>query len=209
MTRRLLTTFLRRATVLVATALVLVACAAAGPPPVTYVLGTPAAVGEAVEPLAGRPVIEVRPVLVPDYLDVTDILVRGGENVVAASPTGRWGERLSVGVTRALAAGLARRLPDRIVVMTAPADRPASQVLAEVEAFEARPDGMVVLVARWRVTGDADRDARFGERVSLAVASQGTGDAALVAAMTRAVEELAERVAEGLQRSGPEVRARR
>jgi uncharacterized lipoprotein YmbA len=60
-------------------------------------------------------VVEVKPVLVPDYLNVSDILVRRGENALAPSPTGRWGERLSVGATRALAMGLVRRLPGLVV----------------------------------------------------------------------------------------------
>ena len=100
--------------------LALAACGMGGPPPVTYVLGTPIVAAERVQPLAGRPVIEVKPVLVPDYLDVSDIMVRQAGNMVTPSPTGRWGERLSVGVTRALADGLAARLPGFVVTTTAP-----------------------------------------------------------------------------------------
>src|SRR3546814_6599396 len=81
-----------------AAALALAACGTAGPPPVTYVLGESAIAEHGAEPLAGRPVVEVKPVLVPDYLDVSDILIRGAEHVVVPSLTGRWGERLSVGV---------------------------------------------------------------------------------------------------------------
>ena len=184
-------------------ALALAACGRAGPPPVTYVLGTPAAGAAGVEPLTGRPVVEVKPVLVPDYLDVSDILVRQAENIVAPSPTGRWGERLSVGITRTLAAGLVRRLPGFVVTITAPAERPARQVLAEVEAFEPRADGSVVLVARWRVLDGAGRDTLAGERVSLVQPIADFGDAAVAAAMTRAVEGFAERVAAGVRRATP------
>ena len=168
----------------------------------TYVLGTPAAGAAGVEPLTGRPVVEVKPVLVPDYLDVSDILVRQAENIVAPSPTGRWGERLSVGITRTLAAGLVRRLPGFVVTITAPAERPARQVLAEVEAFEPRADGSVVLVARWRVLDGAGRDTLAGER-SRRAADRDFGDAAVAAAMTRAVEGFAERVAAGVRRTTP------
>ncbi|MBX6376452.1 MAG: membrane integrity-associated transporter subunit PqiC, partial [Acetobacteraceae bacterium] len=105
-----------RSAALGAAGLVLAACGlTSGPPPVTYVLGTPAPAADGVESLTGKPVIEVKPVLVPDYLDVADIMIRQADNVVAPSPTGRWGERLSVGVTRALTLGLARRLPQYMV----------------------------------------------------------------------------------------------
>jgi uncharacterized protein len=186
---------------LAAIGFVLAACAPAGPPPVTYVLGAPAAAREEVEPLTGRPAVEVAPVLVPDYLDVADILVRRAENVMAPLPTGRWGERLSVGATRAVAAGLARRLPEFIVTTTASAEPPAGQVLVDIETFEARADGTVVLVARWRVLEGDGREMLAGERVSLTEPVTGQADADMVAAMSRAVERLTDRVAAGIQRS--------
>ena len=45
-----------------AVALGLAACGTGGSPPVTYVLGTPPAAQNNVEPLVGRPVLEVKPV---------------------------------------------------------------------------------------------------------------------------------------------------
>lgn len=188
---------------LVAAALVLAACGTAGPPPATYVLGTPPAGAEGVQPLLGRPVVEVKPVLLPDYLDVSDILVRRAGNEVAPSRTGRWGERLSVGVTRTLAAGLSGRLPGLVVTTTAPVERPARQVVVDVETFEPRADGVVLLVARWRVLDGAGRDTLAGERVSLPVPLAASADAAVAAAMTGAVEGLAARVAEGIRRAPP------
>jgi uncharacterized protein len=177
----------------------LAACGTSGPPPVTYVLGPPVAGTESVEPLTRKPVIEVKPVLVPDYLDVSDIFVRRARNALIASSAGRWGERLSVGVTRAMTLGLTRRMPGFVVTSIQPAERPARQVLTEVESFESRADGSVVLVARWRVLDGAGRNTLSGERVSLVVPSTGTDDAAIVAAMSGAIENLTERVAGGLR----------
>jgi uncharacterized lipoprotein YmbA len=131
-------------------------------------------------------VVEVKPVLVPDYLNVSDILVRRGESAVAPSPTGRWGERLSVGATWALAMGLVRRLPGLVITTTAPVERPARQVLVDFETFEARAGGTVVLISRWRVLDGAGRDTLAGECVSLA-----------------------ERVAAGVQRATPASGGRR
>ncbi len=136
----------RRWMLLGAVGLALSACA--GRPPVTYVLGAPGPEAETAEPLIGRPVIEVQRVLMPDYLDVTDILIRRPGNAMDPSATGRWGERLSAGFRRALADDLARALSGFAVTTQQPADAPFRQVLTEVETFEPRPDGRVVLSAR-------------------------------------------------------------
>lgn len=198
-----MTRALARAAAAASLALGFAACRAPGPLPTTYVLGTPSPGVERVEPLLNRPVIEVKQVLVPDYLDTSDLQIRKGPNAVAPSPTGRWGERLSVGITRALAASLTRRLPGYAIAVRSQVERPQRQVLVDVEDFEAPPDGAVVLVARWRVLDGTGRDTLAGERVSLTAPIAGSGDAAIVAAMTAAVEDLAARVAAGIGQVTP------
>lgn len=180
--------------------LVHAACGSA-PPPSLYVLGTAPAPVVAAAPQARLPVVEVKPVGVPDYLDTTDLLVRHGGGQMVPSQTGRWGERLSAGVTRALVAALAARLPHMAVTTTPPVERPARQLLVDAESFEARADGEAVLVARWGVTDGAARQTLASERVSLTEPVASTGDAAVVAAMTRLTEQLADRVAAGLERT--------
>ena len=90
---------------------ILMGCAS-GPQAVTYVLSAPADPVAGVSGEIGRPVVELRNVTLPDYLDTSDIFVRDGRNELKSSQTGRWGERLSVGVTRALIVDLAKRMPD-------------------------------------------------------------------------------------------------
>ena len=191
-----------------AAGLVLGACGSS-PAPDLYVLGAAPAPVTAAAPQAGLPVIEVKPVGVPDYLDTTDLLVRHGEGQMVASQTGRWGERLSAGVTRALAAALATRLPRMAVTASPPVERPARQVLVDTEAFEARADDEVVLVAHWSITDGGPRQTLTSERVSLAEPVAGTGDGAVVAAMTRATEGLATRIAAGLERTSAAARGPR
>lgn len=174
------------------------ACSLSGPPPAEYVLGAmPAATGTTV-PQTGLPVVEVNRVELPDYLDTTDILDRRGNQLVP-SPTGRWGERLSVGMTRALIASLAARLP-RLLVTATPLGRPTRQILVDVAAFESRPDHQVVLVARWNIVDGASRQVLTAEQTSLIEAIGGKGDDAIVAAMSRAVDELADRIAADIER---------
>ena len=71
----------------------LLACSLSGPPPAEYALGSlPAATTKTI-PQTGFPIVEIKRVQLPDYLDTTDILERRGNQLVP-SPTGRWGERL-------------------------------------------------------------------------------------------------------------------
>ncbi|MBV9247719.1 MAG: membrane integrity-associated transporter subunit PqiC [Acetobacteraceae bacterium] len=109
-------------------------------------------------------------------------------------------------MTRALTQGLVRRLPGFIVTNES-AGRPARQVLAEIETFEPRANGSVVLVAQWRVLDGSGRERLSGERVSLVEPIASSGDAATAAAMTAAIEDFADRVAAGVQRTAPATRA--
>ncbi|HVY16191.1 MAG TPA: ABC-type transport auxiliary lipoprotein family protein, partial [Rhodopila sp.] len=106
---------MRRRTAFAVLATLLVSACSSGPAPAIYVLGGGGPVTDVAEPLAGRPVILVQRVLMPDYLDVTDIQVRQAGNVMHASSTGRWGERLSSAVRGALANDLGRALPGFVV----------------------------------------------------------------------------------------------
>ncbi len=185
----------RAASALAAIGFVLTACGSGPPPPVTYVIGPPPIMSASAQPLIGRPVVEVKPVLLPDYLDVSDLMVRRSDNVVAPSLTGRWGEHLSVGVTRALTLDLQQRLPGLVVTRIAPLDRPTLRVFVDIDDFEPRADGMVVLVARWRLVDPASLVSLAGERVSLTESSTGSSDASMAAGMSRAVDDLTAPVA--------------
>ena len=177
----------------------LAACSLSGPPPAEYALGPlPAATMTSI-PQTGLPVIEIKRVQLPDYLDTTDILERRGNQLIPSS-TGRWGERLSVGMTRAMIDSLAARLPRMVVTATPPAGRPARQILVDVAAFELRPDHEVVLVARWTITDGTTRQELTARQATLVEAIEGTGDSAVVSAMSHAIGDLAEQVAAGIER---------
>ena len=92
-------------------ALTLSACGSAGPPPQVYVLGDDDPAKPETASQLNSPVVELEPVRVPDYLDTTDIVTRHAGGLVVASQSARWGERLSIGVTRAVGASLGIGLP--------------------------------------------------------------------------------------------------
>jgi uncharacterized lipoprotein YmbA len=183
--------------------LALLAGCAARPEPHIYILGTAAELAAGVRDDTARKVIELKPVLIPDHLDTTDILIRSGTNELKASETGIWGERLSVGVTQALAGALARRIPSALVVARTPPARPALQVLVDVTALQSRTGGACVLTAHWTILRPSD-DAGTSQTLASAQGNftthgDGPSDGAVVAAITSAIDQLADQIARGVR----------
>ena len=155
--------------------------------------------------VAERPVIQLQRVLIPDDLDTPDILLRVGAHEIHESATGRFGERLSLGITHALRSDLASRLPLYTIVLAQSAERPVRQILVNVDAFDVWPTGRCVLVADWTIL-DADRKALLSaDRGTLTAAAAGVnpGDGAIVTAMADAVRQLADRIASSAEALPP------
>jgi hypothetical protein len=168
----------------------------------TYVLGSPALPSIGVWSEAGLPVIELRAVSVPDYLDSSDIVRRVGPNEVAASPTGRWGERLSQGLTHALASALSRRLPKVVIAMTPPSG-PTRRLFVDIERFDIGVDGQCLVTARWRITAGDGQTISQSEHGAFREAAASSDDPAVASAMTRAVDQLAEQIAATIELDPP------
>jgi uncharacterized lipoprotein YmbA len=188
-------------------ALIILGACSSAPVPRTYVLSTPAEAIAGVHNEAGQPVIEIPTVSMPDYLDTPDIFLRDGRNELRPSTTGRWGERLSLGVTHALEVALGRRLPGFLVTHTPmQSGQPARSVLVDVDGFDVQPDGRCVLTAHWTITGGDASAASITERgtfvtmVAATPSREPFPDAAVVAAMAAAVDQLADRIANNARR---------
>jgi uncharacterized lipoprotein YmbA len=158
------------------------------------VLGEPGKSTPGLTDEAGLPHIELKTVTAPDYLDTTDIVRRTASNEVIDSATGRWGERLSLGVTRALAADLARKLPN-IVIESRGAYEPSRRLLVDVQRFEIGEDGHCTLAARWRVTSADGKVSSASEQGTFTETMNSTTDAAAALAMTSAIDQLASQIA--------------
>jgi uncharacterized protein len=157
--------------------------------------------------VAERPVMQLQRVLIPDYLDTPDILLRVGPHEIRESATGRFAERLSLGITHALRSDLASRLPLYTIVLAQSAERPVRQILVNVDAFDVSPTGRCVLVADWTIL-DADRKALLSaDRGTFTTAAAGVnpGDGAIVTAMADAVRQLADRIASTAEALPPRV----
>jgi uncharacterized protein len=160
-----------------------------------YVLGDLGSLPPATRSDIGRPVLEIRSVLVPDYLDTRDILVRQGPNEVVASRTGAWGERLSLGIARALGAALTARLPGVVVTTSSPSLPARWQLLVDVNALELRPDGTCLLNASWTVLNRANGRVLASQTDSFTATTHNVGDEAMAGTVTAAIGQLAGRIA--------------
>jgi uncharacterized lipoprotein YmbA len=180
-------------------ALLVVTCVgtgcASGPARRLYVLGTPL---ESTEAAANGPVVWLRRVSLPDYLDSTDIVWRTGQHGLQTSPTGRWGERLSLGITQALATDLMARRPQNRVIWSDPGRHSTRELLVDVEGFDAWPDGHCVLSATWSLT-DATNGAVLGGARETFTAAPARGetqsDLRVVAGMADVLGKLADSIA--------------
>lgn len=153
-------------------------------------LGGPATPTIGVTSESGLPVIALKTVSVPDYLDSTDILRRTGANELTPSPEGRWGERLSQGLTHALASSLSRQLP-RTVISTAVTPEPKYRIFVDIENFDIDVDGRCLIAARWRITTGDGKGWSTSEHGTFSQAAKSIDDPAIAAAMSLAVDQLA------------------
>ena len=177
------------------------------PPAHLYLLTPPAAAAANMGGGGESAVMELRSVSLPDYLDTSDIVSRNERNEIHVSTTGRWAERLSIGIADALRSTLARLQPDTRFVKSSPSGR---QLLIEVEDFDMEFDGTCVLIANWAIAGAPDQSGHA--RIVTRVPEFGTmpEDGAIVTAMTNATEQLGDRIAQSvvwpLRNARPQVR---
>jgi uncharacterized lipoprotein YmbA len=135
---------------------------------------------------------------VPDYLDTTEIVTRGVGGLIVPSESGRWGERLSIGLAREITADLTRKLPQLAITTSARSTEPKWEVQIEVDAFDVQPTSTSTLAATWSIIDVQRRRTLTEERVVLSDRGTFQTDAQVVAVMGHQVENLAGRIAESL-----------
>lgn len=183
---------LRRGLALAAAAALLTGCGSSSTMRI-FVLGSAPPSVPGVSSEAGLPVVELTTVSVPDYLDSSDILRKSGPNEMIASPSGRWGERLSLGLTHALASALSAQLPGTVITMAA-TDR-AQRIVVEIDDFDIAADGRCLVAARWGMLGADGKPLAASEHETFTGNAASIDDPAVAAAMTGIVDRLAEQIA--------------
>lgn len=177
---------------------ILVALAALGgcasPPPIGWHSLVPAAAAPAASaPAPVRTTLAVGLVTVPDEVDRPQLVLRGASGVPALLDNERWTEPLKAQLPRALALGLAPRLPGVLVVAApgAAVAAPGWRLVVDVQRLELQRE-RAVLRAVWTLRPGVPRDgeAPAPRLFETAVPVVGIGPAASVAAMAAALDQL-------------------
>lgn len=143
--------------------------------------------------------IELLPVVVPEQVDVPQLVLRSGSGALQPVDTRRWAAPLGEELRTALSARLSARLGVRDVYrLTPPASLPLYRIRVRVGRFDSVPADYALLDAGWSVERRDDRsvrtcDARYREDV-------GAGIDALVAGHQQALARLADDIAATLRR---------
>lgn len=172
-------------------ALLLAGCA--GPPLRLYTLGnTPES--ENARPLPRQAaVIEVDRLILPDYLDSEDILLRDG-NLLERSSTGRWVTRLSALATDLVASRIATRASGALVTDQGHVQAPRYRIVIHVARLDIARDGRALMDADWQIlTADHDRRSIDG-RARIRLAGSTATDRDVVRLETAMFERLADSI---------------
>ena len=141
----------------------------------------------------GTVTIGVGPVIVPSYLDRSQIVTRTSADQVELSMFHRWAEPLADGIARILAEEIGARVPSERIVMFPWRGTVARaiqyQVVVAVVRFDGRPGGDVTLDVRWRIL-EGDGKELMLKRTTLTEAAAGPGYEPMVAAMARVLATL-------------------
>ena len=180
--------------VAVAYSATLTACRSA--PARTYTLASTPGTARPGAPVA----IVIRDIALPKYLDRPQIVRYGDAYELTLSDFERWGEPLSDMVGRLLVENLSQRLPRSTIYLAAsPVAAPADAILdVDITRFEAAASGDVLLEARWAVRDEASDNTRWSQSTRFTATPVTSDTAALVAAMSDALGQLSDAMADSL-----------
>ncbi len=152
-----------------------------------------------------RPMLVVRTVAIPEYLDRRSIIYRSSDSELKRFPEQVWAERLGESVTRWMALQLAADLPGYEVQAFGAASEkaPALALNMELQSFE--PDGtaggaaMLHLRGSWHLAGSSVTDGRIAADVPMSTLDA----AATVAAMRTALLQASDGIAAQIRQITP------
>lgn len=145
---------------------------------------------------AGAP-IGLDTIELPPGIDRRGIVLRGADHKLEVRGRHQWASPLEEMVIHTLAFDLANRLPEGMMVLPGqPKPSEARSLSVTFEDLAPGPDRVFVLDARWTLTVPGTPEATHHERITVPLES--TESAAIVAAMSRALATLADRIAAGV-----------
>ncbi len=142
--------------------------------------------------VAGAP-IGLDTIELPPGIDRRGIVVRGANHELEVRGTHQWASPLEEMVIHTLAFDLANRLPEGTMVLPGqPKPSAARSLSVTFEDLAPGPDRVFVLDARWTLTSPGAAEVTRHERITIPLES--TESPAIVAAMSRALATLADRI---------------
>jgi hypothetical protein len=145
--------------------------------------------------------ILVGPIRFPPYLDRSGIVTRTNSNAIEIAEFDVWAGALSDEFPRVLADNLSALLAtDRVSTFPRLMGHPVDyQVTGDVVQFDGSPNGQVTLVARWNLVRARERKHLASRQSTIRVPVGASGYEALVAAQSRAVEQLGREIAAAIK----------
>lgn len=153
-------------------------------------------------PAGGGPrLVELRRIGLAGYLDRPEIVRNASDYRLRLTTGERWGEPPGDLIARVLAENLTSRLSGSTVFTSAGSisANPDATVELDVQRMDADATGQVVLLAQVAVTRERNRGASAAQAVRIVVTPAGPGTTEYVAAMSTALGQLADRIAELLR----------
>ena len=146
--------------------------------------------------------VGIGPLAFPEYLDRTQIITRTGRHELKGAPFANWAEPLKENVMGVLVDNLAA-LTGSDAVYSYPwrmDQAPQVQLQLAIDRFDAERGGEAVLAARWEWLDRSGSPLMRRERTVLSLPVEGEGDDAVVAAMSRLLEDFGRTVVARLDR---------
>ena len=150
---------------------------------------------------AGKMVLGIGPVRLPEYLDRPQLVTRLTPNRLQLADSHRWAEPLAENISRVMRENLSALLgTDRILLHPWPASRGTDyQLLAEVLHFENESDGAARLVALWSVKGKDGAIVLPERRSSLLVPAASRDQEGQVGALNAALGSFCREIVQALR----------
>ncbi len=152
------------------------------------------------------PAIGVGPISLPKYLDRPQIVTRSSPNKLELAEFDKWAESLDNILSRAMADNLGVLLEtDRVVVLPRRRNLPLDyQVEVNITRFDTTTAGETQLTARWILFGKDSKTPLVSRESVVATRTETPDDfEAIVASMSRAVENLSREIARTIKAQPP------
>jgi uncharacterized lipoprotein YmbA len=186
---------------------ILAGCAGTSPPSNFYVLSAlpESKAGRQSDGGESKIALGIGPVILPEYLDRSQIITRTGPNALKLAAFDRWAEPLKSGFPRILLENLATLLNTDQVVLY-PWRKSVSveyQVMVDVVRFDAENGGNAVLIARWTLLEGIGEKVLHKKKSIFKKPLPSDDYQSIVSAQSQTVIEFSREIAEAIKTIAP------